>query len=209
MGNGYIYIMTNPCLQGMVKIGYATDVEKRRKELSGTSVPLDFEIYATYEVPERLTDKTLHTMIKTLNPELQVEDDKKKKKKEFFYIQPDDAYSILYAIAKISGTSKRLIKKVSVSEQKKVDNAKKQEFKFSLIGLKKGDVLTFYHYDDIKCKIIDDKRVEFNGKNYSLSSLGLKLLKEKERKKWKSIQGPAYFYYKGKSLSMIRAENGV
>ena len=23
MSNGYIYIMTNPCLKGMVKIGYA------------------------------------------------------------------------------------------------------------------------------------------------------------------------------------------
>lgn len=28
---GYIYIMTNPALINMVKIGYATNVEERRK----------------------------------------------------------------------------------------------------------------------------------------------------------------------------------
>ena len=34
MAKGYIYIMTNPCLKDMVKIGYATNVEDRRKQLS-------------------------------------------------------------------------------------------------------------------------------------------------------------------------------
>ena len=36
MAKGYIYIMTNPCLKGMVKIGYARNVEARRKQLSTT-----------------------------------------------------------------------------------------------------------------------------------------------------------------------------
>lgn len=29
MSEGYIYVMTNPCLHDMVKIGYASDVEAR------------------------------------------------------------------------------------------------------------------------------------------------------------------------------------
>ncbi len=41
---GYIYIMTNPALTDMVKIGYATDVEKRRKQLSTTALPYEYEI---------------------------------------------------------------------------------------------------------------------------------------------------------------------
>lgn len=48
---GYIYIMTNPALKDMVKIGYATDVERRRKQLSTTALPYDYEVYATYEQP--------------------------------------------------------------------------------------------------------------------------------------------------------------
>lgn len=41
--------MTNPALQGMVKIGYATDVEARRRQLSTTALPYDYEVYAAYE----------------------------------------------------------------------------------------------------------------------------------------------------------------
>lgn len=44
MSEGYIYIMTNPCLHDMVKIGYASDVEARRKQLSTTALPFEYEI---------------------------------------------------------------------------------------------------------------------------------------------------------------------
>ena len=47
MSEGYIYVMTNPCLHDMVKIGYASDVEARRKQLSTTALPFEYEIYAT------------------------------------------------------------------------------------------------------------------------------------------------------------------
>ena len=42
MSKGYIYIMTNPGLRDMVKIGYATNVEERRKQLSTTALPYDY-----------------------------------------------------------------------------------------------------------------------------------------------------------------------
>ena len=45
--NGYIYIMTNPALVNMVKIGYAQNVEERRKQLSTTALPYEYEVYAT------------------------------------------------------------------------------------------------------------------------------------------------------------------
>ena len=63
MAKGYIYIMTNPALKDMVKIGYATDVEARRKQLSTTALPYDYEVYATYETSGNLEDKKLHRMI--------------------------------------------------------------------------------------------------------------------------------------------------
>ena len=56
--------MTNPALKDMVKIGYATDVESRRKQLSTTALPYEYEIYATYETSGKLEDKKLHKMIK-------------------------------------------------------------------------------------------------------------------------------------------------
>lgn len=43
----YIYIMANLCLQNMVKIGYATEVEERRKQLSTTALPYEYEVYTS------------------------------------------------------------------------------------------------------------------------------------------------------------------
>ena len=42
---GYIYIMTNPALRDMVKIGFATDVEQRRQQLSTTALMVFFRIF--------------------------------------------------------------------------------------------------------------------------------------------------------------------
>lgn len=209
MSKGYIYIMTNPFLQGVVKIGYTDNVEKRRKQLSSTAVPADYRVYATYEVDERLTDQILHSMIDILNPDLHIKEEKengKKKVKEFFYMEAEDAYKVLEAVAIISGTSKKLKKCGLTTEQKKEDEMIKKPFKFSMIGLKEGDIVTLLGHDEVKCKVADDRRVEFNGEIYSLSTLALKLYKELDNRNWKTIHGPAYFNYKGKKLTQIRRE---
>ena len=99
MSKGFIYIMTNPCLKNMVKIGYATDVESRRKQLSTTALPYEYEAYATYETSGNLEDKKLHKLIDNLNPDLRVS-----KNREFFMMSPDEAYELLETIALISET---------------------------------------------------------------------------------------------------------
>ena len=108
MAKGYIYIMTNPCLKDMVKIGYATNVEDRRKQLSTTALPYDYEIFATYETSGKLEDKKLHKLIDNLNPDLRVS-----KNREFFVMSAEDAYELLEAIATISGSQDKLQKKQS------------------------------------------------------------------------------------------------
>ena len=105
MTKGYIYIMTNPALKDMVKIGYATDVESRRKQLSTTALPYEYEIYATYETSGNLEDKKLHKLIDNLNPDLRIS-----KNREFFVLTPEDAYELLESIAIISGTKDKLKK---------------------------------------------------------------------------------------------------
>ena len=105
---GYIYVMTNPIMKGLVKIGYATNPEKRRKDLSHASgVPVDFEIYATYEVPVKLADKKVHSLIIALNPSLKLNP-----KKEFFVMEPEAAYKILEVMASIHGRLHKLYKYV-------------------------------------------------------------------------------------------------
>lgn len=107
--NGYIYILTNNSFHksDLVKIGYATDVEKRVKELSNTSVPEPFEIYATYEVPfnSKMPDKALHNLIQKLNPNLRITSNR-----EFFEIEPWDAYALLESMAIIHDRLDKLVR---------------------------------------------------------------------------------------------------
>ena len=110
---GYIYILTNPSFKQYVKIGYATDVKQRLAELNrSTAVPFAFRVYATYEVDSALSDKKLHSILDKLNPELRSaeEVDGKRRIREFYAMSPEDAYSILEAIAEINGFGHRLKK---------------------------------------------------------------------------------------------------
>lgn len=99
---GYIYIMTNPALINMVKIGYATNVEERRKQLSTTALPYEYEVYATYETNGNLEDKKLHQLIDDLNADLRVS-----KNREFYVMTPEQAYQLIEAIAIISGSTNK------------------------------------------------------------------------------------------------------
>jgi predicted transport protein len=97
-GIGYIYILTNESFHrsNWIKIGFATDLERRVKELSNTSVPIPYKIYATYEVPlsKKMPDKAFHVLIHKLNPGLKITENR-----EFFEIEPWDAYELLQSMA--------------------------------------------------------------------------------------------------------------
>lgn len=68
---GVIYILTNPAFPQYVKIGYAQDLEKRLKQLNRSeTIPYAFRAYAVYDVESELTDKDLHAIIDSINPDL-------------------------------------------------------------------------------------------------------------------------------------------
>lgn len=185
-----IYIMTNPCLPGMVKIGYATDVEMRRKQLSTTALPYDYEIYATYETPGSLEDKTLHRLIDNLNPDLRVS-----KNREFFVMAPEEAYSLLEAIAIISGSQDKL------SRQKPVDasagqKAKRPAISFAKCGIPVGAELVFVDDPNVVVVVAGDRKVQYNNELTSLSAVAKSI-------KGYSVAGPMCFTYNGKLVSEI------
>ena len=214
---GYIYILTNPSFPQYVKIGYATDVKQRLDELNrSTAVPFAFRVYATYEVDSALSDKKLHSILDRLNPDLRSteEIDGKKRIREFYAMTPEDAYSILEAIAEINGYSHRLKKwKATAAEQKDEELAQEiseqhQErlspFRFSLCGITVGEEIEFCCSGNTNsgaiCIVHDDKHVKYNNEIWSLSALAQKFLNAK-----RLVQGPRYFKYKGEWLNDIRA----
>ena len=114
--SGFIYVLTNESFHrdNWVKIGYAEDVAKRVKELSGTSVPLPYEVYCTYEIPRikgvKDPDKLIHDLIQALNPNLRISQNR-----EFFELYPWDAYNMLYAIAQMHDRTDKLSRNVANS----------------------------------------------------------------------------------------------
>lgn len=206
---GVIYILTNPAFPEYVKIGYADDLEKRLKSLNNSSVPMHFRVYAVYEVMERLTDKKVHMLIDSLNPDLRVIDkfDGKESKREFYVMNAEDAYLLFDCIAKISGTNNRLKrmkpngKEILEEEEARAidENARRKPFQFSLCGIHAGDEVTFIDNESIVAKVVDDKHVEYDGEQMSLTALAKKLYKTD-----KPLAGPTYFKYKDEVLSDLR-----
>lgn len=190
MAKGYIYIMTNPCLENMVKIGYAKDVDERRRQLSTTALPYEYEIYATYETSGKLEDKKLHKLIDNLNPDLRVS-----KNREFFVMTPEDAYGLLEAIAMISDSQdklKRIKNTMTVATQK----TKRPPVNFIKCGIPIGAELVFVENSNIKVTVIDERKVQYNGELTSLSAIAKGI-------KGYPCAGPSYFTYKGELISDI------
>ena len=187
---GYIYIMTNPALIDMVKIGYATNVEERRKQLSTTALPYEYEVYATYETNGNLEDKKLHQLVDDLNSDLRVS-----KNREFYVMTPEQAYQLLEAIAIISGSTKRLKKMKQVHI-----NMKRPPIDFIKCGIPKGAELIYMEDPNIKVTVVNNHKVKYKEELTSLSAI------VKQLKGYKHVSGSLYFTYNGKAITEIADE---
>lgn len=220
MSKGFIYILTNPSFREYVKIGYAADVKQRLDDLNrSTAVPFAFRVYATYEVDSALSDKKLHSILDKLNPTLRSteEIDGKRRIREFYAMAPEDAYSILEAIAEINGYRHRL-KKWRATANEQADEELAQEisaqhqgrwapFAFSYCNIAVGEQIEFCSKDSphngTLCTVVDNRHVEYDGKRWSLTALANHLVGTT-----KILHGPRYYKYKGEWLNDIRERLG-
>ncbi len=219
--HGVIYILTNPSFPEYVKIGYADDIDERLQKLNRSEcIPFAFRVYATYEVNSRLSDLKIHEIIDKINPNLRSIDNfnGKKRIREFYAMSPEDAYSILAAIAEIHGCEDKLkLIPLNEDDMKAADTAEDIEeqskerlapFKFSLCNIPVGAQIEFYNKSDsrtgIVCTVVDDHSVEYEGRKWSLSALATMLTQSK----W-GVAGPRYFKYQGEWLNDIRKRLGV
>ena len=223
---GVIYILTNPSFPEYVKIGYADDMEQRLAQLNRSEcTPFAFRVYATYEVPTRLTDMKIYAMIDKLNPSLRAIDtvEGKRRVREFYAMTAEDAYSLFEAMAEIHGTQDKLKRAKPTKAQKQdeelaaniQEEAKERQapFRFSMVNIPVGAELEFCNAasekSGEKCIVADDRNVEFEGKVWSLSALARELSFDDNSTTKHSVAGPRYFKYQGKWLNDIRKELGV
>lgn len=207
---GVIYILTNPSFPEFVKIGYAHNIEKRLRQLNRSeTIPFAFRVYAVYAVKSELTDKELHKLIDSLNPDLRTIEnfDGKERIKEFYAMSAEDAYGLLESIAKISGTLDRL-QRLTPEGHEVLDEAlaieiketvRRGPFRFSICNIPVGSEVLFIENSSIRAKVVDDRHIEYNGETTSLSALAQKL-KGFEH----PVQGTLWFTYNGERLSDLR-----
>ena len=213
---GVIYILTNPSFPDYVKIGYADDIEKRLKQLNRSEcVPFAFRVYATYEVNSRLSDLKIHSIIDKLNPDLRSIDEfnGQKRVREFYAMRPEEAFAILEAMAEIHDCKDKLtlIKpNAAEAEEEKLaqeidteNHEKAENFSFLKCKIPVGAEIEYYDNPDIKCKVVGDRKIEYQGKEMSLTAAA-KIISGKKY----SIAGPKFFKYKGEWLNDIRQRNG-
>ncbi len=210
--SGVIYILTNPAFPEYIKIGYAGNLENRLKQLNRSeTIPFAFRVYAIYEVEKNLTDKELHKLIDTLNPDLRTIEtfDGKQRVKEFYAMSAEDAFQLLECIAKISGTQDRLKRMTPeghevLDEQIAAENrelARRGPFRFSECGIPFGSELVYIENPDIKVTVIDDRHILYKEQQTSLSRLAQDLKGFDH-----PVQGTLWFTYKDKRLVDIRDE---
>lgn len=210
MSKGVIYILTNPSFPQYVKIGYASDLQRRLRELNRSeALPYAFRAFATYDVDYKLTDKVLHELIDQLNPDLRTIEtfNGKTRTKEFFEMSPEDAYAILEAIARISGTEDKLHRVSPTGEQieeereaeeirQDAERGKRSRFRFSMVGIKPGEKVIYVNDSSKIACVVDDTHVEYEGVTTSLSALAKEFLG-----RGGNVAGTLYFAYEGERLS--------
>ncbi len=218
MSKGLVYILTNPCLDGWVKIGMTerNDIEKRLQELnSPTNIPLSYRCYAVYEVENPLeVEKAIHSIIDRIDDSLHAREqlsNGKIREREFFKISPETAYGVFKDIAKLRGDTDRLklyaptfdeSQEQEIAERK----TKRSNNSFELLGINIGESISFLYDESIVAEVVDNKnQVKYDGEVYSVTALAIKILIENYG--WNDnlhANGWRFFTKDGTSLSDLR-----
>ncbi len=211
---GYVYILTNPSFrEDWVKIGKsARPVDVRSKELDNTAVPLPFEIYATIQTTKYdYVEKYIHKTIDRLT-DLRI-----RQNREFFNVQPAVALDIFRDIANMLDDAvitvykdnkpieRHTAESVDTSNEEQVHTPKRGRFKFSMVGIQIGEMITFVP-TGVQVKVASDDTVEYEGRIYKLSPFVGTFMPEDKRTPSGAYQGAKYFSYNGKILDDMRCE---
>ncbi|SEA42433.1 GIY-YIG nuclease family protein [Acidovorax soli] len=190
-----VYVLINEAMPGYVKVGKTTtSLEQRMKELSSsTSLPLPFTcFYACTVNNSTFVERQIHDAFDNNRPN---------KKREFFQIAPARIVAALKLAELEDITPIDDIEMVPEDRQalEKVRSERRGQFKFSLANIPIGAELVYINNHEIRAKVINDKSIELDGKETSLSASATKLLGYKN-----TVQGTAYWLYEGEILDERR-----
>ena len=196
-----VYILTNPAFPDYIMIGRTSNLKQRLISLDNTSMPLPYECYYAAQVDNASkVEKLLHQSFDKYRV---------RKNREFFELLPENAKSALQLANGKEVTPDHDIVETQ-DDQRALNKARSQRerFKFSLLNIDPGTLLTFAKDVEITCEVIDDRQVRFRGEEMSLTASALIVIHEMGFE-WSKISGPAYWQYNGVSLYDLRLKYDV
>ena len=210
VGNeGTVYAMVNPCISGksgnpLIKIGKTTDLERRRRELYNTSVPMQFEpIQAKVVLDMDQTERYIHAALDPhrFNPN-----------REFFDC-PHDVIDGIFGLIAGKDLMKTIYKDNIQDDNEYVcvdnDNIRRRRptLKFSDF-CENGSIFVYRDDPSIKCKVSDAQKslVMYDGEETSLTAIVNKLKGLDTSKSGTRYRGTEYWYYNDKRLDKIYEE---
>ena len=198
-----IYILTNPTMPDLVKIGRTANLEERLRSLSSNSgVPVPFECFYCCEVEDgQDVEKRLHFGLgdHRINP-----------KREFFRINPERVKILLEGWSIRDVTLEMDI--VDSQEERNSLNRERSRrpvFTFSMVDIPIGSELNFLKDETRVSTVTGDREIEFEGNRSSLNQITVGLLNNYFGKNWTSVRGPDYWIFENETLTerRIRLEN--
>ncbi len=197
--NEIVYILTNPVIPDLVKIGTTTNLEERVRHLSSHSgVPVPFEVYYACVVSDSSkVEKRIHDAFG---------DHRVNSKREFFRINPERVLSILklVEIQNVTPNSDFVEDQDEQQSLNKERGRRRSNFTFSSVGIPVGSILHFVRDENVTVKVVDDRNVEFEGEVTSLTQSSLILLNQKYGWNSSSVAGPCYWVFENETLSERR-----
>lgn len=193
--SGIVYVLTNPAMPGIVKIGKTSrgSVDARLNELYSTGVPVPFECaFAGRVSDESKVEKAFHMAFGPyrLNP-----------KREFFQIEPEQAIALLELMTSEDVTPTLQEEASNVDAEARAGSeklkARRPVQNFLEMGIPEGSILQFTQSEET-CTVINGRRVSHQGEETSLTALTKKLL-DTDR----PLQPSPYWQFQGRRLSAI------
>ena len=201
MNEGIVYVLTNPAMPKMVKIGKTgRGVETRLNDLYTTGVPLPFECsYAAKVEDMDKVEKAFHNAFGPyrVNP-----------RREFFAIEPEQAIGLLdlMKIEDVTPAMQAEAEKVDVEAKvsaEKLKRSRRPNLNYIEMGIPVGSSLVYEGDGVTTCTVVDGRRVNYDGRILSITRLTAELRNQPDRQ---TISGSANWSFHGRLLNDIYEE---
>jgi hypothetical protein len=195
-----VYVLTNPAMPGLVKIGKTTqiEVEERMKQLYSTGVPVPFDCAFACQVKDaNEVERALHFAFggSRINPN-----------REFFKIEPERVVSILklLKVDEITTQFERSLESdlpsVDIQSANNLRAARRPRINYHELGIPNGSVLISTEDPSITVTVIAERKVQYEGKECSLAAATRKVHGLPDDY---PLQPSPYWTFEGKNLKAI------